>query len=388
VDKWLGTPVSQSWKTAGTPFVIHSSPLATIIVQEEGFEKMLERPRQFGNLMTQVIRTESCSFCGACIASCPLNILWPAKEKPTMIGTCILCEICYYQCPNIEFSRDDVESFVYGRTRRPDEAIGIFKEAFVGRATRTDIQSKAQDGGIVTALLAYALDKQLIDAAVVAGRDSKWIAQPAVVTKSSDLVKYAGTKYTPSPTLIGVRSAIDDYAKSKVGMVGTPCQIKAARRIQTSPMGNRRLAQAVKLTIGLFCMESYGYDRLVNYLAAKGIDTSNVTKVGIKRGSFIAWSEDKEVLHVPLKEIDGFVRTSCKECDDFTAEFADISVGAIGSADGNSTIIARTEKGLQLLKDAAKAGYVEVRELKPDGKTYQKVANMAQSKRARSAVKG
>jgi len=239
----------------------------------------------------------------------------------------------------------------------------------------------------VTALLAYALDKKLIDAAVVAGRDSKWIAKPVVVTKSADLVKYAGTKYTPSPTLIGVRSAIDEYAKSKVGMVGTPCQIKAARRIQTSPMGNRRLAQALHLTIGLFCMESYGYDRLVAYLATKGIDTSTVTKVDIKKGSFIAWSEDKELLHVPLKEIDEYVRTSCKECDDFTAEFADISVGAIGSADGNSTIIARTEKGLQLLKDAAKEGYLELRELKPDGKTIQKVLSMAQIKRVKSAVK-
>jgi len=159
-----------------------------------------------------------------------------------MIGTCIMCEICYYQCPNIEFSKDDVESFMYGRIRRADEPIGITQGVFTGRAIRTDIQGKAQDGGVVTALLAYALDKKLIDAAVVAGRDSKWIAKPVVVTKSADLVKYAGTKYTPSPTLIGVRSAIDEYAKSKVGMVGTPCQIRAARRIQTSPMGNRRLA--------------------------------------------------------------------------------------------------------------------------------------------------
>lgn len=217
----------------------------------------MEKPRQFGNLITEVVRTDSCSFCGACIASCPINVLWPGKnEIPTMIGTCVLCEICYYQCPKVDFSRDDVESFTYGRTRRADEPIGITQGIFTGRAVRTDIQGQAQDGGVVTALLAYALDKKVIEAAVVAGRDSQWIAKPVVVTKSSDLVKYAGTKYTPSPTLIGVKSAIDEYAKSRVGMVGTPCQIKAARRIQTSPMGNRRLAQAMTLTIGLFCMES------------------------------------------------------------------------------------------------------------------------------------
>jgi coenzyme F420 hydrogenase subunit beta len=134
-------------------------------------------------------------------------------------------------------------------------------------------------------------------------------------------------------------------------------------------------------------MESYGYVDLVgNYLTSKGIDSATVTKVGIKKGSFIAWEGDKEVLHVPLKEIDKFVRQSCKQCDDFTAEYADISVGAIGSPSGYSTIIARTEKGLELIKRAEKAGCVELRELPQSEKGFQKVLNMAQMKRLRKAV--
>ena len=348
---------------------------------------MLEKPRLFGNLMTQVIRANQCSFCGACMAACPVNVLWPVGEQPTIIGTCALCEVCYYNCPTVEFSRDDVEAFLHGRTRRPDETLGISRGAFVGRALKSEIRDRAQDGGVVTALLAYALDNGLIDAAVVAGRDSRWHAKPVVATSYDELVKNAGTKYTPSPTLLGVRSAIDEYAKTRVGLVGTPCQVKAVRRIQTSPLGNRRLAQAMDLTIGLFCMESYGYDKLVeSYIASKGIDPSRISKVGIKKGSFIAWDGENEVLHVPLREIDEHVRQSCKQCDDFTAEYADISVGGVGCPNGYSTIIARTEKGLELLKKAETAGYLELRELKQEEKGYQKVLNMAQMKRARKAV--
>jgi coenzyme F420 hydrogenase subunit beta len=348
---------------------------------------MLEKPRLFGNLVTQVVRQDLCSFCGACMAACPISILWPVGEQPSIIGSCAMCEICYYQCPNVEFSREDVESFLHGRTRRPDEPLGIFRDAFVGRTLKSEIKDRAQDGGIVTALLAYALDKKLIDAAVVTGRDSKWLARPVVATKYSDLVESAGTKYTPSPNLLGVRSAIDEYGKNRVGLVGTPCQMKAARRIQTSPLGNRKLAQAIQFAIGLFCMESYGYNKLVeDYIVSKGIDISQVTKTGIKKGSFIAWSGENELLHVPLKEIDSYVRKSCKQCDDFTAEYADISVGGIGCPSGYSTILARTEKGLELLKAAEKDGYIEVRDLPPTEKGFQKVVNMATAKRARKAV--
>jgi len=348
---------------------------------------MLEKPRLFGNLVTEVIRKDLCSFCGACMATCPVNVLWPVGEQPTLVGSCALCEICYYQCPTVEFPKEDVEMFLHNRTRRADEPLGISRGIFVGKATRREIQSQAQDGGVVTALLAYALESKLIDAAVVAGRDAKWMAKPEVATNYDHLVKNAGTKYTPSPTMLGVRSAVDEYAKDKVGLVGTPCQIKAVRRIQTSPLGNLRLAKAITLSIGLFCMESYAYPKLVEtYIASKGIDPATITRMGIKKGSFIAWNGENEVLHVPLKEVDAFVRNSCKQCDDFTAEFADISVGGVGCPDGWSTVVARTEKGMDLLTNAVKAGYLETRELKPDSKGYLKVAKMAESKRLRKAI--
>ncbi len=349
---------------------------------------MLDKPKLFGSLITQVIRTNLCSFCGACMAACPINVIWPAGEQPTLVGACALCEICYYQCPNVEFSSDDVEMLLHSRIRRSDEPLGISRGTFVGKATKNEILSRAQDGGVVTALLAYALEIKLIDAAVVAGRDSNWRAKPEVATKYDDLVKGAGTKYTVSPTLLGVRSAVDEYQKTRVGLVGTPCQIKAVRRIQTSPLGNIRLAQAMTLSIGLFCMESYAYDPLVQtYLVGKGIDPHSVTRMGIKKGSFIAWSGENELLHVPLREVDAFVRNSCKHCEDFTAEYSDISVGGIGCPNGYSTVIARTEKGLELLKNAEKAGYIELRELKPEEKGYLKVVNMTQTKRLRKAIK-
>jgi coenzyme F420 hydrogenase subunit beta len=85
----------------------------------------------------------------------------------------------------------------------------------------------------------------------------------------------------------------------------------------------------------------------------------------LKKGSFIVWSGENELLHIPLRDVDAFVRQSCKRCVDFTAEYADISVGGIGCSNGYSTVVARTEKGLQLFKDAQQARYLETQELTP-----------------------
>ena len=47
--------------------------------------------------------------------------------------------------------------------------LGTYKQITLGRSTDKEIQKISQDGGIVTALLTFALDEKLIDGAVVAG---------------------------------------------------------------------------------------------------------------------------------------------------------------------------------------------------------------------------
>ena len=57
----------------------------------------------------------------------------------------------------------------------------------------------------------------------------------------------------------------------------------------------------------------------------------------------------------------------CSVCTDFTAELADISVGSVGSAEGWSTVITRTERGDELVRGASERGYIEVKDIKAKG---------------------
>ncbi len=44
--------------------------------------------------------------------------------------------------------------------------LGTYKQITLGRSTDKQIQGISQDGGIVTALLCFALDEKIIDGAV------------------------------------------------------------------------------------------------------------------------------------------------------------------------------------------------------------------------------
>jgi coenzyme F420 hydrogenase subunit beta len=344
------------------------------------------KPKLFGSLISDVLNRDLCTFCGACVASCPVYILQMQGEKPTMRGKCELCQVCYYSCSAAEFPRDEVEKSVFGRARNADEPIGIYKSIMNGRSTRPEILRKAQDGGVVTSILGDALDSGKIEAAVVTSIDRKvpWKSVPFVAVNYGDLLNAAGTKYTPSPTLIGLMSAVYEYAKQKVAIVGTPCQIRSYRRMQTSLYGARKLAEKVSLAIGLFCMESYRYDQFLgDYVQSKDIDLNKVEKFQIKRGKFRVYVQGQEVLTVPIKELDEFVRSSCKVCEDFTAEFADISVGGVGCPEGWSTVVARTTRGQEFLEEAGKGGWLELKPTDPGKHGMEQVLKISASKKAR-----
>jgi coenzyme F420 hydrogenase subunit beta len=178
-------------------------------------------------------------------------------------------------------------------------------------------------------------------------------------------------------------SAVEEFAKKNVAIVGTPCQIRSYRRMQTSFLGATKLARAVSLAIGLFCMESYRYDQLLgDYLRAKNVDLNQVGRFEIKKGKFRAYIQGVEALSVPLREVKDFARSSCKVCEDFTAEFADISVGGVGCPDGWSTVMVRTTRGQEFLAEAEKNGWLELKAIDSGKHGIEQVLRLSASKKA------
>jgi dihydroorotate dehydrogenase electron transfer subunit len=60
---------------------------------------------------------------------------------------------------------------------------------------------------------------------------------------------------------------------------------------------------------------------------------------------------------------DKAIRAACFSCSDYTAAFADISIGEFGSEDGWNTIIMRTERGKEVFELAVEQGFLETKPL-------------------------
>jgi coenzyme F420 hydrogenase subunit beta len=115
------------------------------------------------------------------------------------------------------------------------------------------------------------------------------------------------------------------------------------------------------LTLGLFCSKVYTHDQLVTEFIHKkhGIDPAKITRTVIKRNRFKVYVGADCVLDVATKELEPYMSHPCKYCIDYVAELADISIGAVGSADGFTTVIVRSELGQKLFDSAVKSRAIE-----------------------------
>ncbi|MHC1635323.1 MAG: Coenzyme F420 hydrogenase/dehydrogenase, beta subunit C-terminal domain [Candidatus Methanospirareceae archaeon] len=320
----------------------------------------MEERGNITDLEGKVIYNGLCCYCGACGAFCKEYITYEDDTPKTKEKCYEIYGACYDFCPRTFFAPFYVEREIFGAVRE-DNALGFYRgEIVTARAKEESITKRAQDGGVVTALLGFLLDKGEIDAAVVAKRTDGWKTEPFVATTKEEIIEAAGSKYTQCPSVLGLGDAFRE-GKSKVALVGLPCHIQAARKMQLSKnfdVGMDRM----KLTIGLFCTETFDYELLVKKVADLGVKMEDVEKFNIKKGNFIIYAKGQEI-KTPIKEMRPYMREACKYCVDFAAEFADISVGSIGSELGWSTVICRSKEGEEIMKEAEEKGVIEVKKL-------------------------
>jgi coenzyme F420 hydrogenase subunit beta len=340
--------------------------------------------KTFNDLKEDIIDTERCVSCGTCEAICPVNVIKLTDTIPTLIGKCIECGICYGNCPVADFDEPAMDEKIFGRPRKPEEKnTGIYQKVYIAKATPEDIHEKAQDGGVVTVLLTQFLEDGG-DGVIVADleEDKIWVPSPVIAKTREEIIKAAGTKYTPSPSMVGVKKAVKEEKLEKIAVVGTTCQMRGLSLATMGPLKNKRFSDAVALKIGLFCMETFTYDSLMKYLKDNNVDPGRVTKFEIKNGRFYAWAGEERLHRAKLSEVKPLIRPGCTHCTDFTSEYSDISVGNVGSPSGYSTIIVRSEKGQKILESAIKSGIVEAEPLEDFDKGDTLVHRLAEMKKS------
>jgi len=361
----------------------------------EGWKARPIKLKIFGNLISEVVNKGICMYCGACIASCPIDILFHSdNEEPIMRGTCAACQVCYYSCPRIELPVAEIEERIFGRARTPNEAVlGVHIGAYSVRSKDPDIIKRAQDGGAVSSLLQYALEKKIIDYALVSGFTSQnpWKPAPKIARTKQELVENAGSEYTPGGQVGGLaeiavpnRSTVS-FQEERLALVGLPCELQGFWRMNTHWIAAPKLGRNLVFTIGLFCSKVFDFQKMmVDYVqGTRGIDLRTVTKVNIKKNRMLVYTGERLAIDEPVEVVAHAAREECNICVDYSAELADISVGAIGSAAGWSTVLTRTPRAEDILRGAEETGYIEVKPMDPVGKGIKFLEKLCEKKRLR-----
>ncbi len=329
--------------------------------------------KTFHDLIEFVQRNHFCGKCGGCVAFCSaanLGALEVGSDGTPRFADeekCLKCGICFMICPNIR----DLDEELKKKTGW-EAPIGPIKDLVAAQTTNPTVGERCTDGGVVTSLLLYLLDNHMIDGALVSKSDGPFHRGPVLATSGEEIIAAAGSHFDESYSIIELGSQYSTYSPAmqelkslrkglvdRVAMVGTPCQIHTVRKMQVLGI---LPSDVIKYCFGLFCMENFSFNDIqLRHLEKKyGFELAQVERVNVKEDFFI-YLRSGQVIHIPFEEIDSIARPACLVCPDFSAEYSDISFGGLGSPEGYTSVLIRSEKGKMVYRGALTAGYVTER---------------------------
>jgi coenzyme F420 hydrogenase subunit beta len=328
--------------------------------------------KTFSNLILEVVNPGLCQRCGACVAFCSainygaLELDSAGQPRYADKNKCIEGGLCYEICPAIDKLEEETKRNVSWTA-----PMGRVSDITIARAKDPAIRRTATDGGVVTALLVYLYQTGRIDGAVVTKPVGPFERESFLAATEDDIRSAAGFFFD---TAYGMKSVSDYYSTrsrnagfnpilskglQRVAFVGTPCQIKAMRKMQTL---NIYPSDSIKICFGLFCSGNFIFGETERQKIARiaGFQWDQVRKINIKE-NLIVHMDSGEVFTVRLSDLKFMKRQACKFCSDFSAEYADLSFGGLGADEGWTTVIVRSPVGTKILSDSKYTAIEEIR---------------------------
>ncbi len=330
----------------------------------------------------EIVDWRLCIGCGACVPRCEGKAITlvdiPERGIRPIVDSskCRRCGECVKVCPGIEISHKPFDKDVIAELV---QEWGPVLEVWEGYAADSNIRYRGSSGGAATALALFCLEKQKASGVLHIGTtpDAPLRNVPVLSKSREELVARTGSRYSPAAPC----EKLDwiEQAAGPVVFIGKPCDVVALRKSQANNTG---LNEKVGPAISIFCAgtpTTAGTYKILNELNVmpeeveefryRGCGWPGMTTVRIKGSERTGQMTYEQSWGDILCNYSQF---RCRLCPDSTGEFADISCGdpwyrrVEPGEPGRSLVLARTEKGRQIIQEALKAGYLELNRVGPD----------------------
>nr|WP_319374725.1 Coenzyme F420 hydrogenase/dehydrogenase, beta subunit C-terminal domain [uncultured Methanobacterium sp.] len=334
--------------------------------------------------LTEVIDSGLCCNCGTCEGICPnnaveLQIDHLKKEYVPVVDEikCNNCNKCYNVCPGHSVNYNELNEFFFNK-KPEDILMGNYLNCYVGYVNNENIRFNSSSGGLVTGILVYALDKGIIDGALVTrmSKENPLEPEPFIARTPEEIIEASKSKYCPVP----VNKVIKEILHSKddkLAVVGLPCHIHGIRNAE---MMNKTLREKIVLHLGIFCSHTDTFWQTDSLLSKWGIGPKEVQEINYRGdgwpGNMTITLKNGKRKSIPYSEaisqhnlwVNALFR--CLFCPDLTAEMSDMSFGdpwipEIIEAEnkGQSIVVSRTENSENILTEVVVEGYIQLDDL-------------------------
>lgn len=344
---------------------------------------------EIGSNIKKVYESGLCTGCGTCMSICPKSAVEIIKDdyEGTYIPqvkteTCDQCGLCLRVCPGYSVDFRELNLKMFGK--QPENIlIGNYIACYIGHATDYEMRYNSASGGLLTALLIFALEEGIIDGALVTRMSQHKPLEPEVFIARSkeEIISASGSKYCPVPVNIGLKKILNE--KGKFAIVGLPCHMHGVRKLE---MINKKLQDKIALHLGLFCSNSVTFLGTEYFLQKWHVKKEEVKKLDYRGkgwpGKIVVLFQDGKEKIIPRGTTEksflrrilfsssfhfDFMPQRCLLCCDHTCELSDISFGDPWLPEllkeekiGKSLIISRSKNGEELLEKALTRGKIEL----------------------------
>jgi coenzyme F420 hydrogenase subunit beta len=326
----------------------------------------------------QVVRENLCCSCGTCVRVCPQGAISMSETYGGLLfarvneNMCNECGLCLMVCPGHHLQKGLI-------AENRDPLKGEVLAAFCGVSTNFEYLRRGQSGGIATAILCHLLSKGIIRKALVTQMPSDGSLRPVckLAESQAEILKAQGSKYFPVP----LNSFLPDdkeWNGAPFAIVGLPCHFHGLRNMLEITKSADR-----PLLIGVICDRIMSYWALDYLISKAGLTSEEVESFRYKDKSLGGWPGDISVKprDQNVRRVSNSHRHWCKKfftparcylCFDKMNYFGDIvlgdawGVGAREKKNGCSVVLARTQRGYEIVQKARESNIIDVEKIDPE----------------------